>query len=85
VIPADAKWVAIDRGQQEFAFTHPKLTDLRLSLFKQYFGNGTPAPENFYVLDQLLADPRFELVYRDEKSNQALFRRRVDGSAVVPK
>ena len=76
VIPADAKWVAIDRGRQEFLFGHPAMTDLRQSLVRQYYGRGTPASGNFTVLDQLQKDPSFEIVFHDPASNQALFRRK---------
>jgi hypothetical protein len=75
-IPADATWVAIDRGQQELFFTHPALTDFRMSLVRRYFGQGTQSPDNFRVLQQMKSDPAFELTYLDPRSNQALFHRR---------
>jgi hypothetical protein len=75
-VPADVVWVAIDRGQQEFFFGHPKVVDLRLSLVRKYWGRGTPANENFRILHQLEKDPAFELVYHDPRSNQALFHRK---------
>jgi hypothetical protein len=77
LIPPDVRWVAIDRGQQEFFFTNPAMVDLRLSLVRQYFGKGTPAPNNFKILHQLAQDPAFELVYYNPNFNQALFHRKL--------
>jgi hypothetical protein len=76
VIPADATWVAIDRGQQEFFFTSPALIDLRLSLMRKYFGKGTPVENNFKIFRELSKDPRFERVFYNPSSNQALFHRK---------
>jgi hypothetical protein len=76
MIPPDATWVAIDRGQQEYLFTHPSMVDLRLSLVQRYFGKGTPVPQNFKIFHELEANPAFELVFRNPRSNQALFHRK---------
>lgn len=75
-IPANAMWVAIDRGHQEVFFTHPELVDFRASLVRKFFGHGAPGPDNYVVEDLVDKDPRFELVYRDKHANQVLYRRR---------
>src|SRR5687767_14019629 len=72
-IPANAKFVVIDRGWhmiwQQDAFRD-------LSQWERYLGKGQPTEEDTRVLRALLRDPRWELVYYRAKDNQAVFRRR---------
>ena len=76
VIPPDARWVAIDRGQLEKFVDHPDLSDLSLSMMWRYAGYGPVRPEDGFVYEQLLRDPSFELVFHDLSGTQSLFRRR---------
>ncbi len=74
VIPPNVKWVAIDRSWS-CVFGHPKFVDFSLASWGRYILRGKPLPEDLIVYRQLVADPAFRLVYRDEKANQAVFAR----------
>jgi hypothetical protein len=71
-IPDDANWVAVDRSWH-CAFGHPKFADF--GEWSKYILRGRPLPEDLIVFQQLLGDARFKLVYRDERFNQAVFKR----------
>lgn len=71
-IPADAQWVVVDRAWNVL-FGHPDFTDCsRWDLF----GHGRPDADDLKVLQQLKADPAWELVSAKPGMNQAVFRRR---------
>jgi hypothetical protein len=72
-IADDVKWVVCDRAWNAL-FNNPAFTDF--GKWRQYILKGTPTAEDMVVFDQVSRDPRFELVYRDAKTNQAVFRRR---------
>jgi hypothetical protein len=71
-IPSDADWVAIDRSWS-CVFGHPKFVDF--GVWSKYILRGKALPEDLVVYNQLLTDPRFKLVYRDDRANQAVFKR----------
>jgi hypothetical protein len=70
-IPANVSWVAIDRWWH-CAFGSPEFTDFSQW---QHFLEGTPEPADLVVYNQLLADPHFQLVFRSDRTNQAVFMR----------
>jgi hypothetical protein len=72
LIPADARWVIIDRAWRCW-FGHPAFTDL--GQWWNYIGQGKPAPEDLVVFRALRQDPRFQLRYRNRQFNQAVFER----------
>jgi len=71
-IPADAQWVAIDRGFS-IIWEAEGLNDL--SQAHGMLQRGQPRPEDLRVRRALLKDPRFQLVYARRGSNQLVFRR----------
>jgi 4-amino-4-deoxy-L-arabinose transferase-like glycosyltransferase len=71
-IPSEANWVAIDRSWS-CVFGHPKFIDF--GVWWKYILRGKPLPEDLVVYNQLLTDPQFKLVYRDDRANQAVFKR----------
>lgn len=71
VIPDDARWVIVDRSWHA-VWGNPHLTDM--GKFWRWSNRGKPLPEDVRVLNALLHDPRFVLVYY-HWSNQAVFRR----------
>lgn len=71
-IPETVDWVIIDRSWNAL-WSHPDFTDLGKM---KYIGRGTPTPEDVHLFNALSRDPRFEIVYRLEVANQAIFRRR---------
>ncbi len=75
-IPPDAQWVIVDRSWSS-AWGHPLLTDM--GRFWKYRNRGTPRPEDLAIYTALRTDPRFALIYRDDRTNQAVFWRRVPG------
>lgn len=75
-VPEDADWVIVDRSWSSI-WGHPLLTDM--GRYWKYRSRGVPAAEDVAVYRALAADPRFALVYRDERLNQAVFWRRVPG------
>lgn len=72
-IPADAKFVVVDRVADTVwgapGFRHMSQGD-------RFLWQGTPSAEELAVLRQVDADPRFRRIYLDEKRNQAVFVRR---------
>jgi hypothetical protein len=78
-IPPDAEWVIVDRSWAAI-WGHPLLTDM--GTYWKYRSRGRPTPADLAVFQGLQADPRFALVYRDERLNQAVFWRRVPGVAI---
>lgn len=82
-VPAEADWVIVDRSWSSL-WGHPELTDM--GRFWKYRAKGRPRARDLAVLTQLLRDPRFVLVFRDFKRNQAVFaRRRDDREIVIPR
>ena len=70
-VPADADWVMVDRswhtiwaeGMQDMGDGWTKLA------------KGTANPDEVRFTESMERDPRFRLVYRDKRFNQAVFRR----------
>ena len=71
-ISDDAKWVVVDRSYSSI-WEHPEFQDL--SQARQFLVRGRLKPEELRVLKALRADPRFELVFYNPVTNQAVFRR----------
>jgi hypothetical protein len=71
-IPDDAQWVIVDRGFQA-VWQNPEFRDL--SQARQFLMRGKPTPDDLRVINSLLADRRFQTVYYDRNTNQAVFRR----------
>ena len=72
-IDATARWIAIDRSWN-VNWGDPRFTDL--GQWATYVGRGSLQPEDRRVFDLLSRDPRYELVYLDKKTLQAVFRHR---------
>ena len=71
-IPDSARWVIVDRSWN-VTWGHPELTDT--GKFWRYIGRGAPTEEDLRVYRALMRDPRFRLVYRNVRLNQAVFWR----------
>jgi hypothetical protein len=71
-IPQDAQWVVVDRGYSSI-WEHPDFRDL--SQARQFLVRGKPKPEELRVLNAMRADERFETVFYNPITNQAVFRR----------
>ncbi|HEX2061556.1 MAG TPA: hypothetical protein VHK90_12520, partial [Thermoanaerobaculia bacterium] len=71
-VPARAQWVIVDRSWNAL-WGNPNLTDM--GKFWQYAGHGRATDEDLQLYRQLAADPRFRLVWRDARVNQAVFWR----------
>jgi hypothetical protein len=71
-IPSDARWVVVDRTWNKY-WANPKMTNI--GRFPEYFGTGTPTPEDDLVLTQLEHDAAFRLVHLDALNHQAVFER----------
>lgn len=71
-VPAAAQWVAIDRAWNVL-WSHPQFTDM--GRFWKYIGHGVASPADTRLYAQLLLDRRFRLVYRNGRTNQAVFWR----------
>jgi tetrahydromethanopterin S-methyltransferase subunit D len=70
-VPGEANWVIIDRSWHTiWASTMRDMGDG----WKQ-LANGKALPEDVRFYELLRKDPRFELVYRSDRFNQAVFRR----------
>lgn len=67
-----ARWVVVDRGYAA-VWGHPQFSDL--SQARQYLQRGQPEADDLRVISFLRADPHFQAVYDEPKSNQAVFRR----------
>lgn len=71
-VPQSAQWVIVDRSWNAM-WGHPELT--HMGRFWHYIGRGSPTDEDLRVYRDLLEDPRFRLVYRSGRINQAVFWR----------
>ena len=71
-IPANVNFVVIDRSWNAL-WGDPRLTDM--GKFWQYIASGNLAEGDLRLLSELRADPRFRLVYRFRRHNQAVFYR----------
>lgn len=80
-VPADIAWVAIDYSWT-CIFGHPDFKHFGLT--GQYLFRGRPRGEEKVTFDRLSANPCFELVYRSEGINQAVFRRVARAGAGCP-
>ena len=76
VIPDDVQWVAVD-SSYHVIWGDPAFRTMGDAL--AHFFRGKPAPEDLRTMRQLARDPRFRLVYRSLRSNQALYQRRPPG------
>jgi hypothetical protein len=72
-IADDVRWVVIDRGWRVW-WDMDSYRDL--SQWRKYLGKGHPAEDDLRVLHAMVADPRFGLVFLNQRANQAVFRRR---------
>ena len=72
-IPSNAEWVMIDRAWR-ITWQDPGFRDL--SVWRDHMNRGQPSAEDVRLLNLLMNDPRFELVYHRKRDNQAIFRRR---------
>lgn len=71
-VPADARWVIIDRSWNA-RWTNKAFTDL--GKYHDCYGTGSLRPDDVRLFDRLRADQRFRLVFRDRANNQAVFQR----------
>lgn len=71
-IPADAKWVMIDRSWDKL-WSNPNFENL--GQMEQFIGRGKPTADDVRLLSALRRDRRFKLVYADPDLNQAVFAR----------
>jgi hypothetical protein len=72
-IPADVRWVAVDRAYSVI-WGDPAFKTMADAPAHYY--RGAPTPADLRTIRQLDGDPRFRMVYRSYKSNQALYERR---------
>ncbi len=80
-VPDDVDWVVIDRAWN-MLFNNPRFEDF--GQWRTYFMKGTPTPEDMAVLLAVSRDPRFRLVYREPRINQAVFARVRPGEPGAP-
>ena len=71
-IPDAAKWVIVDRGY-DVVWGHRQLHDL--SDVQRYAWRGQSSPESAAIIQALLRDGRFEVVFYNPRKYQAVFRR----------
>ncbi|MEA2490726.1 MAG: hypothetical protein QOH21_2518, partial [Acidobacteriota bacterium] len=71
-IPDDVKWVIVDRSWSAM-WGHKNLTTM--GKMWKLVAKGTPPESDVRLFHALEHDPRFRLVFREEHSNQAVFRR----------
>ncbi len=71
-IRPDADWVIVDRAFSTI-WDDPKFTHIRD--FRKYLGRGQPTEADTKIVRALAGDPRFELVYYDQRTTQAIYRR----------
>ena len=71
-IPLRARWVIVDRSWN-VTWSHPQFTDM--GRFWRYIGRGTPSADDVRLLNLLLRDRRFRLIYYEPRMNQAVFWR----------
>ena len=72
-IDGTARWIVVDRSWS-VNWGDPRFTDL--GQWTTYVGRGSLQPEDRRVFDLVRRDPRYEMVYLDTKTLQAVFRRR---------
>jgi hypothetical protein len=75
-IPDSVKWVAVDRAFR-VTWGDPEFKTMGDAI--RHFFRGQPSAEDLRTIRQLDADPRFRLVFRSFRSNQALYQRRPPG------
>jgi|GEM_PF-776969 len=78
-IPLRARWVIVDRSWN-VTWSNPKFTDM--GRFWRYIGHGSPSADDVRLLNLLLHDMRFRLIYYEPRMNQAVFWR--VGSGPLP-
>jgi hypothetical protein len=71
-IPLSARWVIVDRSWN-VTWSNPRFTDM--GKFWQYIGHGSPSADDVRLLNLLLHDRRFRLIYYEPRMNQAVFWR----------
>jgi hypothetical protein len=71
-IPENVDWVIVDRSWNAL-WSNPEFENM--GQMSTYIGKGKATPDDLRLYLALRADPRFTLIYRDEISNQAVFRR----------
>jgi hypothetical protein len=71
-IPLSARWVIVDRSWN-VTWSNPRFTDM--GRFWRYIGRGTPSADDVRLLNLLLRDRRFRLIYYEPRMNQAVFWR----------
>lgn len=71
-IPLRARWVVVDRTWN-VTWSNPRFTDM--GKFWQYIGHGSPSADDVRLLNLLLHDARFRLIYYEPRTNQAVFWR----------
>lgn len=71
-IPDEADWVIVDRGY-DAVWAHPEFKDL--SQVRRYITRGKPPAEASFLVQSLLRDSRFEMVFYNPRKSQAVFRR----------
>ncbi|HKO59209.1 MAG TPA: hypothetical protein VJ276_25305 [Thermoanaerobaculia bacterium] len=72
-IRPEAKWVVVDRAFNVI-WRDPRFTHIRQ--WHRFLGRGRATEEDWRIVRQLRDDPRFELRFLDERTVQAVFRRR---------
>jgi hypothetical protein len=68
-----AQWVVVDRAFNVI-WRDPRFRHIRQ--WRRFLGRGKATPEDTLVIRELWDDPRFELRFFDERTVQAVFRRR---------
>jgi len=71
-IPIRARWVIVDRSWN-VTWSNPRFTDM--GKFWRYIGHGSPSADDVRLLNLLLHDARFRLIYYEPRMNQAVFWR----------
>jgi hypothetical protein len=71
-IRPNADWVIIDRAFSVI-WADPNFRHIRD--FRKYLGRGNPTEEDVKLVRALEGDPRFQLVYYDQRTTQAVYRR----------
>ena len=71
-IPADARWVIVDRTLNK-VWGNPDFKTM--GQYKEYLGHGAPSADDLRVFRQLSADRGWKLVHLDAEDNQAIFLR----------
>ncbi|HEX6159375.1 MAG TPA: hypothetical protein VF111_04360 [Thermoanaerobaculia bacterium] len=72
-IPPQVNWVVVDRSWNAL-WSNPEITTMGKMWGK--VGTGTMPPSDVELFEKLRRDPRWNLVFRNESANQAVFRRK---------